>query len=1123
MTDPQSDIGRQVKSLRRPWLGMACALGVACVLVIACGSDKAAPGKDSVNGPSGMGLCDHPNPGCPCSVAGQAANCGSVESRTGNVVLCLEGTTTCDGSKWGSCNTVGGEVKTRVVEGGQLHFTALGTPGPCGAADACDPYCNQIVDTPPGIAGGSICGGGLCIGGGGGGGCLAATDWKQYYAQYPAAGAPNGSPIANTCSGGPPDNCSNDLKCTAGNCLARAPGDSGTCAGIDFTLSTPCYDGTRHTFMVCNRGTVAATSGILPIAHHNGSASTPARTCTIAANGPAGDCFIDLAAKPLQPGSCVQFTPTVDCAANVPNDSGDQFYFVNQTNIGSPLIAGECDSCNNFTATKDTAKPPGVPGAACTPSYCALPGGGGGSTLIDTTANGDSACAPASNVHSVGCALATQLTDCEQDFRCDPTSLTCVWNGGPGWFDATAAGVDLTVGAACTQGAFPGPAVVPICNRGTGTVAAGTSIGINVTNPPGAPAGCTAIGPPDCSAPAPVGGLGPGQCMDISGCPSLVPGNKFTVVNAGQRDVPEPGGRCANNSAWAKTAGGCAICGKCDTRLSGKVYDPSGPAGNNLPLANIDVFEAAGALIALPAANGCDSCASLQSPFVARAVTDATGSFALSGLSPGPNVPIVVQSGRWRRQVNMAITACVNNPVPAAAPLRMPRNRTDGLGGVADIPKTAIVSGNQESLECLLVKIGITPAEIMGRQTAADANRFQDWHLNGMQTSPAAADVAGLYAALPEYSQVIWNCDGGDYTNDTSQFTAAFKAQLKTYGDNGGHVFLDHYPGEAIRKGPALNSGATVTTWQDADSIDSTAKAHVSTTTIPQKTFHDWLANVGVTSLGPSGWVKISTPRKHALIPGAAAIYWMEGRDGDSWGGGAPPGNPTNPPDHAFSLSFDTPVGAANCGTPNGHGRFLYNAMHVSPSRCNGDACGAGTFPTDCTNGGGLAEDEKALEYQLFQLGACQIGGNPPPPPPPPPPPLASITLTRDYNAVCAPGLCVQWGYFSWQSIVPFGTSVDFSGQTAVDVAGAPGAYGPSVPIGSANTTTASWTWDACSVDGHLHNYAQPPQSIAACVGVNPPQRSLPWLRVSMKFNPSGAVSPIISSWRQMYDCTPCE
>src|SRR4030095_14215747 len=135
----------------------------------------------------------------------------------------------------------------------------------------------------------------------------------------------------------------------------------------------------------------------------------------------------------------------------------------------------------------------------------------------------------------------------------------------------------------------------------------------------------------------------------------------------------------------------------------------------------------------------CDTCASIEGPFIVKAVTDATGAFTINGVTPstGPGTTFIIQSGRWRRKIKVPIAACAPN-APAAGTFRMPRNRTDGLGGQADIPKTAIVTEQMESLECLFAKMGVSTAEITS-PTAPIPGRIHLYKNGGMNAPTANA------------------------------------------------------------------------------------------------------------------------------------------------------------------------------------------------------------------------------------------------------------------------------------------------------------------------------------------------------------------------------------------------
>lgn len=134
-----------------------------------------------------------------------------------------------------------------------------------------------------------------------------------------------------------------------------------------------------------------------------------------------------------------------------------------------------------------------------------------------------------------------------------------------------------------------------------------------------------------------------------------------------------------------------------------------------------------------------------------------------------------------------------------------------------------------------------------------------------------------------------------------------------------------------------------------------------------------------------------------------------------------------------------------------------------------------------------------------------------------------AATYTRTYSASCPVGKAPIWQTFQWNASVPVNTSIEFTAQTAGDILGAPGVYGPAVPIGTATysntgtSTPSQWVTDICSVDQHLRNLTTP----VSCPGVNPPQTSRVWLKVSMTLysDASQTVTPALYGWQQMFDC----
>jgi len=875
------------------------------------------------------------------------------------------------------------------------------------------------------------------------------------------------------------------------------------------------------------------------------------RTCE--PNGVWGDCFDGSVSK-----KTILTLPNGDHAIQtLAYGSGGQGVCPVGSPDGGPTPPGfdSCDPYCNYTG--DTA--PGVDAQApfifTDGVGLTLPLGGSPTPTGPVSApNGVSACGGAVNVIGPNCAPGSVINHsvCQQDHRCNVATSTCIWNGSNGYYDPGAGGVDLTLGAACE---YAGTAIFPVCNRGSVAVPAGTTIGINISNT--VEDGCTAVHPtPDCSDVTPTGGLPPGVCMNIGGC--AISGNENAVVNASQRDIAEP--RCMNNAAAAKVNGapGCAQCGSCDTRITGTIYDPSGrssgsnPNGNDVRLGNIHIFQPVpGTLIPIPdvAAPACDTCASLSSPEYSFDTSAANGTFTIYNAVPGPAQTLVVQSGRWRREFNVgAVPACQTTTV-TDGDARMPRNTTDGIS--VKMPRVAMVLGSKETLECLFRRIGISDSEFIA-PTAGDWNtttrRFHLYRSTGMQTDTAAGlnqlasgapTLWGDATRLGGYDAVIGSCDGsGNAWANLTGGAGGDLERLRNYANAGGRLFVDHWAADGITRGgepPWQDTAVIASNAPGADmngwAGDEPSKARVLNTTPAQQNLYGFLqANNAMATFG-APYVRLDQPKREYLVAGSGVTEYVRGLAGwtaagaDEWTG-TPGGS------HSLSFSFDTPLGAAaTCG------KVIANAMHVSQSRQSGSDTGTGDkFPSACGGypgpGGNLTAEEKALEYQLFQLTAC-VGLTPSSPPPSVTIPLPQTAeFYRDFEGICPPGHQVKWQLFEWQAEVPIGASITFRASTAAT----PGAFAapppPAAPgsvfAGEANALNSpmpllrigpiQWRWDTdllntpLPVSWHLIN--DPP---------GPAQTSREWLRIYMTFRTNGVFAPTLYEWRQLYDCIPNE
>ncbi|HTQ45183.1 MAG TPA: carboxypeptidase regulatory-like domain-containing protein, partial [Polyangiaceae bacterium] len=101
------------------------------------------------------------------------------------------------------------------------------------------------------------------------------------------------------------------------------------------------------------------------------------------------------------------------------------------------------------------------------------------------------------------------------------------------------------------------------------------------------------------------------------------------------------------------------------TTISGTVYDP---AGKN-PLYGVTVYVPQKPLEPLPkgvptGADACSCAALYKSGAVASTTTGVDGKFEIEDAPVGSKVPLVLQIGKWRRQVTIDVKACRGNPQP---------------------------------------------------------------------------------------------------------------------------------------------------------------------------------------------------------------------------------------------------------------------------------------------------------------------------------------------------------------------------------------------------------------------------------------------------------------------------
>jgi len=412
------------------------------------------------------------------------------------------------------------------------------------------------------------------------------------------------------------------------------------------------------------------------------------------------------------------------------------------------------------------------------------------------------------------------------------------------------------------------------------------------------------------------------------------------------------------------------------TTVSGIVYDPAG----KVPLYNVVVY-VPNAPVQPFSSNGatCDKCGGTVSgsPLVIT-LTNAKGEFVLNDVPAGTMIPLVMQIGKWRRQVKIPMVApCIENQLTDHDLTRLPRNQGEG-----DIPRIALTTGGADPLECLPRKIGLDDAEFttaggMGRvhlyagggwiepsadggMTTHDASAGFAPKLNGGMAFADATNFWSSASELQKYDILLMACEG---TLNKPTKPASALAALYDFENAGGRVFASHWHRYWFSDGPApVPSVGTWTDRIDPAATGTTAIGTVNTGFPKGMALRDWLVNVGASTTPGELPIKDS---KHNLdaVNSAEAQDWISMPNPKA-------GNQTA----VQYMTFNTPIGkpdTALCG------RVVFSDLHVS----SGDQPGQ-PFPSGCVTTD-LSPQEKALEFMLFDLSSCVSSDSVPPTPPP--------------------------------------------------------------------------------------------------------------------------------------------
>lgn len=439
------------------------------------------------------------------------------------------------------------------------------------------------------------------------------------------------------------------------------------------------------------------------------------------------------------------------------------------------------------------------------------------------------------------------------------------------------------------------------------------------------------------------------------------------------------------------SAGFCSQLADCSgsapTSLTGTVLAPNG----TMPLPNAIIYVPNGSTtypygiqefvdgVANQTACTCDTSGS---PLVSTTST-ADGSFSLSGVPAGTNIPLVIQLGRWRRVITVPnVPPCASTTVDASL-TRLP-SRQDMGSTLDSIPLMASLTGRVDAIECVIRKMGVEDSQF---SNAGGKGRIQFYRDNGAScttgggsctgTTPNYSQLTATQATVDQYDALIFPCDGTAHDVNAADKSRVLDVATNTaaYVNRGGRAFFTHYSYAWLyNQPPATNLpwiSTTNTNAEDGTHHDPTQQVEIDTSFVRGATFAQWLGLASVNALSSANppIIDIDESRENVINPAnwnntltpIPALRWAFYHN-------------NTPAADIQHITFDTPWGLpANqqCG------RVLYSSFHVTTAAIAGSSCATGNpandsqcnFPAECSTT--FTAQEKALAYFMFDMTSC--------------------------------------------------------------------------------------------------------------------------------------------------------
>jgi hypothetical protein len=412
---------------------------------------------------------------------------------------------------------------------------------------------------------------------------------------------------------------------------------------------------------------------------------------------------------------------------------------------------------------------------------------------------------------------------------------------------------------------------------------------------------------------------------------------------------------CLNQNACPGVDGG--------TTLTGTVFAPTqadAGYGQPDPIPNALIYVPNSAVGSLDGDGGvtCDQCADgvSGSPLVST-FSATNGTFRLNNVPCGVDVPLVIQLGKWRRQITVPAPACCSTTALTRDQTRLPRKQAEQHPN-DNIPRIAVVTGAVDTIECVLPKIGIANDQY---SVGSGTGRVRFYRDNGGRftgsTSTAASTLFNSLAEMRKYDMIILDCVGNEQPKSFLQ-----RDNMERYANAGGRIFASHFAYVWLYGNPSTISFTSSATFTPGAASVANQDARIDTSFPKGVTFAEWVQLVNAqaaTSTPAIPRIRITTVRND--------MSGINNPPGQRWVYGRTNANPNEV--IPFQYTFNTPTTA----TPDNQcGRVLFSDFHVI------DASASGAVWPYCAVGG-MTPQEKVFEYLIFDLSSCIRPDVPPP------------------------------------------------------------------------------------------------------------------------------------------------